>query len=215
VTPDAFVPSDCPWPVVLGIDPGTRALGYGAVVVAPEGPRLVVCGVVRAPAKDTVACRLGRIADELDALLQRLRPRVIALESAFAARNVQSAFRIGEARGVVLSTAARRAVDVAEYAPAVAKKAMIGNGNASKEQVAAMVATVLGLSVDLPDDASDALALALTHVHRMALAERLGGSLGARSNEAARRPRTLHGTGRPERRKAATPKGRAPNDAAS
>ena len=167
VIPKDLVPPDCPWPVVLGFDPGTRIAGYGAVVIAPDAPRLVCCGVIQPKEKDVFA-RLGSIAAEFEELLVALRPSVVAIESVFAARNVRSALRIGEARGAVLAVAARRGVESVEYAPAVAKKALVGNGAASKEQVAAMVANVLGRPpLDVPLDATDALSLALTHVFRL------------------------------------------------
>ncbi len=167
VIPADLVPLDCPWPVVLGFDPGTQVAGYGAVVVAPDGPRLVCCGVIK-PAKGPVFERLGHIASDFDELLIHLRPAILVVESVFAARNVRSALRIGEARGAVLAAAARRGVSAVEYAPAVAKKALVGHGAASKEQVAAMVANVLKEPpLDAPLDATDALSLALTHVFRM------------------------------------------------
>ena len=167
VIPKDLVPPDCPWPVVLGFDPGTRVAGYGAVVVAPEGPRLVCCGVIQ-PSEKAVLQRLGRIAADFEELLGALRPAVVAVESVFAARNIRSALRIGEARGAVLAVAARHGVEAVEYAPAAAKKALVGHGAASKEQVAAMVANALGQPpLDVPLDATDALSLALTHVYRL------------------------------------------------
>lgn len=165
---DDLVPADLPWPIVLGLDPGTRAAGFGAIVVAPDGPRFVACGVLRPDPRDDIGPRLAAIARDLDMLLARLRPRVLVVEKAFAARNVQSALRIGEARGVVLATAAGRSIETVEYAPAVAKKALVGHGGASKHQVAAMVATILRRELDVAEDATDALALALTHVLRSA-----------------------------------------------
>lgn len=170
VLPDDLVPADCDWPIVLGIDPGTRVAGYGALVVAPDGPRLVTCGVLRAPSSADVPARLSSMVAGLEQLVAALRPRTLAIETAFAHRNVRSALRIGEARGAMLATAARLGLEVAEYAPAVAKKAVIGNGAASKEQVASMVATILGTGeMALPRDATDALAVALAHVNRMRL----------------------------------------------
>ena len=181
--PDDLVPKDCPWPIVLGLDPGTLHAGYGAIVVAPDGPRLVTCGVFSPRSRDSVAVRLGAIQTELDSLLERLRPTTVALETAFAAINVHSALRLGEARGMMLATVARRGIDIAEYAPAQAKKAVLGHGAGSKEQVAGMVAVLLGLdgpaadsALDVRADATDALALALAHVHRTRLAERMRGS---------------------------------------
>jgi crossover junction endodeoxyribonuclease RuvC len=188
VIPEDLVPETCPWPIVLGIDPGTRRAGFGSVVVAPEGPRLVTCGVFAPPARLSVPERLARMQAELEDLLQRLRPETVAVESAFAARNVHSALRLGEARGMMIATAARRGARVVEYAPAAAKKAVLGNGSGSKEQVAAMVATLLGCGVlDAPHDATDALALALTHVQRMRLVSLTGAESPAR-RDVRRRP---------------------------
>jgi len=166
-----------PWPVVLGIDPGTRVLGFGAVVDAPDGPRLLSCGCLRAPARLSVAARLGRLAVELEALLVELAPRVVVVETAFTARNPRSALRVGEARGMVLASAARAGRIVAEIAPAAAKKAVLGHGGGSKEQVAAMVAAQLRTGpLDVPFDATDALAIALGHMARSAAQRRLARS---------------------------------------
>jgi len=170
VIPADLVPKDCPWPIVLGIDPGTRLMGYGALVVAPEGARFVACGVLRPNARAAVATRLGEIQAELEQLLGALRPCLLALERAFHSKNVQAAFRIGEARGVVLATAARAGIEVLELAPAAAKKAVLGHGGASKEQIARMIATLLGTGpLDVPADATDALALAFAGVKRRSL----------------------------------------------
>ncbi len=152
--------------IVLGIDPGTRILGYGAIVLGARGPRLLAAGLLRASHAD-VPARLGFLRRELDLLFERLKPDVIVVEQAFAARNVQSALRIGEGRGVVLCCAAHRGAEIVQYAPAVAKKALVGSGAADKSQVARMVEHLLGRkSKDLPLDASDALALALCHAQR-------------------------------------------------
>ncbi len=162
----AAVPVDCPWPIVLGIDPGTRVLGYGAVVDVRGELRLLAAGAVR-PGGDDPPARLADLRRELDGLIVRLRPSVVVVESAFSATNIQSALRLGEARGVVLSCAAGGAAEVVQYAPAVAKKTLLGNGNAAKEQVAAMVATLLGLDEPpRPLDVTDALSLALAYLHR-------------------------------------------------
>jgi crossover junction endodeoxyribonuclease RuvC len=160
--------------VVLGVDPGTRNLGYGAIVLGARGPRLLAAGVVRSTADD-VPARLGHLRRELDLLFSRLAPDVIVVEQAFAARNVQSALRIGEGRGVVLCCAAQCRALIVQYAPAAAKKALVGSGAADKTQVARMVEHVLGRkSADLPLDASDALALALCHAQRVRVPHRQG-----------------------------------------
>jgi crossover junction endodeoxyribonuclease RuvC len=186
VLPADLVPADCQWPIVLGIDPGTRAMGYGALVVAPDGPRLVACGVLRPRARDAIAWRLAHLQEELEGLLASLRPSALALEGAFHAKNVRAALRLGEARGVVLATAARRGIPVHEFAPAAAKKAVLGHGGASKTQVARMVAILLGSEpLDVPSDATDALALAFAAVKRDATP----GSQGSAS--ISQTPRTL------------------------
>jgi len=160
---------------VLGIDPGTRVVGYGAVVANPRGPRLFGAGVLKPGAGLDVPLRLAAILSEFEALLQEVRPDIVVVEQAFASRNLQSALRIGEARGIILAAAARCGSRIVQFAPAVAKKALVGNGAADKTQVAAMVAATLGLSeAPKPLDATDALALALAHVLRSKLAARLG-----------------------------------------
>jgi crossover junction endodeoxyribonuclease RuvC len=168
ITPRAA--SACPWPIVLGIDPGTRIVGYGAIVAAPRGARLLAAGVLRAQKSLDVPQRLGWIQVEIESLLERIRPAVVVVEQAFAARNVQSALRIGEGRGVVLACAAAFGAEVVQYAPAVAKKALLGYGAADKTQVAKMVAAILrAREMPAPLDASDALALALAHAQRSRL----------------------------------------------
>ncbi len=151
----------------MGVDPGTQVVGYGFVVVSPSGPRLLAAGVVRAAARAPIAQRLARIQAQIEALLERFLPTTVAVESAFAAQNVRSALRIGEGRGVILASAAQRGLGVSEYPPAVVKKAVVGNGVASKEQVARMVEATLGQApLGLALDATDALAVALTHIYR-------------------------------------------------
>jgi crossover junction endodeoxyribonuclease RuvC len=170
-----------PVPIVLGIDPGTRVVGYGAIVVGAKGPRLFACGALRAERDDDVPARLAHLRTELDLLLAKVKPTVVVVEAAFAARNVQSALRIGEGRGVVLACAAATGARIVQYPPAVAKKALIGNGAADKSQVACMVTHLLGLAeAPKPLDATDALALALAFALR-------GDRIGASTARSARR----------------------------
>jgi crossover junction endodeoxyribonuclease RuvC len=172
-----------PYPVVLGIDPGTQVLGYGAVVAAPR-PRLLAAGEVRAGGRLAVPERLGTIRRELDALLARLDPDVVVVEQAFASRNVQSALRMGEARGVVLSCVVAHGARVAQITPAEAKKTLVGNGAADKRQVARMVAILLDRD-DLPErlDVTDALAIALAWLQRERAPRPARRELGASSFE--------------------------------
>lgn len=166
------VPPRC---IVLGIDPGTRVVGYGALVDGPRGPRLYAAGVLRSARDADVPARLAQIRRELDELITKLAPTIVVVELAFMARNVQSALRMGEGRGVVLACAAAAGAEVVQLAPAVAKKALVGHGAADKTQVARMVARVLGVpEIELPLDATDALALALAHLQRRRLAALTG-----------------------------------------
>ena len=161
-------------PIILGIDPGTLVVGYGAIVAADSGPRFLAAGVFRAAQSLSVPERLGIIRRDLDELLARVRPGVVAIEEAFHGLNPQSALRIGEGRGVALACAVTFGADVVQYPPAVAKKSVAGNGRASKAQVAEMVRVQLSKpDLEVPEDATDALALALTHFHRGPMASRL------------------------------------------
>lgn len=171
------VPDGIGWPIVLGIDPGTLVMGYGAVVVRPEGPRLLAAGVLRAGRSSDVPARLGMLRQQLDHVIDRLKPSVVVVEHAYSATNVQSALRIGEGRGVALSAAACKGAEVVQYQASQAKKTLVGVGSADKERVARMVGLELGLEeLPRPLDATDALALALTYVHR----SRFDGRTGAR-----------------------------------
>jgi crossover junction endodeoxyribonuclease RuvC len=152
---------------VLGVDPGSRLVGYGCIAMAGGESRFLTSGVIDVRSAGDLASRLAGIHLSVLAVIDEQRPDVLALEEVFYSRNVPSLVRIGEGRGVVLLAAALRGVPVVQYTPAVVKKALTGSGAARKEQVAAMVRRILGRS-DLPGglDATDALALAICHVHR-------------------------------------------------
>ena len=163
--------------IVFGVDPGTVVLGYGVVATAGRGNRALDYGVIRAPRRGGLdyADRLRRIADGLAEQLDRFPVDVLALEEAFFGKSVQSALRIGEARGIVLLAAARAGIPVAQYTPATIKKAVTGKGGAAKEQVQEMVRLSLGLATrPAPADAADALAIALCHLVRGEHLGRLG-----------------------------------------
>ncbi len=153
---------------VMGIDPGTRRVGYAVVQMeGPGRPRALAYGVIRTPPDDPIDRRLRRIHEELQALLATWAPASVAIESAFYGRSVSAALRIGEGRGAAIVAAAARGIPVASYAPAVVKKAVVGNGLAHKRQVLAMVRVLLGLgATPIPLDASDALGIALCHLAR-------------------------------------------------
>ena len=147
----------------LGIDPGTARLGYGVVDDQPQ-PRAVAFGVVETSASESMPARLSRLFDEVSALIVEHRPEALAVEQLFFARNVTNALAVGQARGVVLLAAARAGVPVAEYTPSEVKQAISGYGKADKSQMQEMVRIILGLAqTPRPDDAADALAIALCH----------------------------------------------------
>ena len=149
---------------ILGIDPGSRVCGYG-MVVAPAGGALayVECGVLTAPEHRPAEQRLGEIARGLAEVLDELRPDVIALEEVFARVNVKSALALAQARGMALAVVGLRGLRVASYTAPLVKKTITGRGRAEKEQVARMVAALVGLRRPPRSDAADALALAITH----------------------------------------------------
>lgn len=149
---------------VLGIDPGTRRTGWG--VAEKRGPRLsaVAAGVIRLKADDPLADRLEIVFDRLDALIEEHTPDVVAVEDVFYAKHANAAIKLGHVRGVVLLLVAKRQLPLAEYPPALVKRTVAGRGAAEKEQVARVVGAMLGLS-ELPAvDATDALAIAITHL---------------------------------------------------
>ena len=154
--------------IVLGVDPGTTATGYGVVARPDSGPhRLLECGVIRLPARDPLERRLAAIHAALTDLIARHRPDVMAVEDVFVAKNPRAALVLGAARGVILLAAAQAGVAVASYPPAVIKKAVVGTGAASKEQVQRMIAQLLRLkTAPSPSDAADGVAVALTHCLR-------------------------------------------------
>lgn len=154
--------------IVLGVDPGTAVTGYGVVSRPGPGPhRLLECGVIRTPSGAPLDRRLAAIFDGVTELIARHRPDAVAIESVFVQRNAKSALVLGHARGVVLLAAARAAVPLAEYAPATVKKAVVGAGAATKDQVGRTLARVLGLrQPPAPADAADGVAIALTHCLR-------------------------------------------------
>lgn len=150
--------------IAIGIDPGTRNLGWG--VVSSEGNRLrhVGHGVIRLSGDDQLPKRLLQIGDRLGEILDQYRPEVGSVEGIFFDKNAQSAAKLGHARGVVLFCLERARVMVREHSPARVKRTLTGNGNAEKSQVSRMVQAILRLESAPPADASDALAIAITEL---------------------------------------------------
>ena len=158
---------------ILGLDPGLGTTGWG--LIQAEGNRLrhVANGQLKTDPSAPLPQRLAALADQLEALIAEQRPDAAAVEEVFVNKNPQSTLKLGQARGVVIMTAARSGIDVGEYAARLVKKAVVGVGNAEKAQVHAMVARLLpGVKVAGPD-AADALAVAITHAHHLATARRM------------------------------------------
>lgn len=163
--------------IVLGIDPGLANTGYG--VVARRDGRLVALdgGVIETAAGLAVERRLADIYAGVDALLAEHEPDGVALEELYFGQNVRTAFAVGQARGVVMLAAGQRGLACESYTPQAVKSSVCGSGRAGKEQVARMVAALLGLdSPPAPDHAADALAVAVCHVNRAPLARALAGA---------------------------------------
>ncbi len=152
---------------VLGIDPGTLALGFGVIENDSGEPRAVEFGCLKLRAQEPFAIRLKKIYHEISAIIERCQPDEFAIESLFYARNAQVAIKMGHARGVVIVAAANHDLSASEYAPREIKLSVAGTGSASKEQVQRMIQHLLHLpKPPEPLDASDALAVALCHSFR-------------------------------------------------
>jgi crossover junction endodeoxyribonuclease RuvC len=167
---------------VLGVDPGTRHLGWG--VVERVGTRLVhvAHGVIDTDTEQGLAPRLLEIDDGLGAVIAAHGPTVGAVESLFFAKDAQSAAKLGHARGVVLLRLARAGLELNEYSPALVKRTIVGKGAADKKQVALVVTALLRLEAAPRPDAADALAIAVTHLQAAGFRDALAGAVG--------RPRT-------------------------
>ncbi len=164
---------------VLGIDPGSRLTGWGVIEAQGGGFRHLASGTIVLVLADPLGSRLACLHAECLRLIAAWEPAAVVLERAFVARNVQSAFRLGEARGAVLAAAGASGTPLAEYAPASVKLATVGYGLADKRAMGRGVALRLGLARPPAPDAADALALALCHLHQAPLARRVARALVA------------------------------------
>lgn len=165
-----MTPPDGAAPLVLGIDPGLRACGWG-VIRAGERPSFLACGVIRPPPRDRTERRLLFINREVGSLMEAYTPDEVAIEDPFVgALSPASALAIGQARAAALLAAAARGLEVELYAPAAVKAAVSGYGQSDKRQVQTMVRLLLGLDADpRPADAADALAVAICHASQRRL----------------------------------------------
>lgn len=153
--------------LALGIDPGTATTGYGLVRLLPNGSLLAVSyGVITTPKDSPAPVRLATFYEQLCALLQEFHPDTAAVEKLFFQRNITTAIAVGQARGVALLALAQAGLEVYEYTPNEIKQAVAGYGSADKRQVQDMVRVLLALDdIPRPDDAADALAIAITHLN--------------------------------------------------
>ena len=149
---------------VLGIDPGTRKTGWGVAEQRNTKVVGIAAGVIRLRPDDPLADRLEIVFDRLDALIGEHRPDAIAVEDIFYAKHANAAIKLGHVRGVVLLLVAKRQLPLAEYPPALVKRTVAGRGAADKAQIARVVGAMLGLTELPAEDATDALAIALTHL---------------------------------------------------
>lgn len=150
--------------IIIGIDPGTLVTGYGIIKVKESTYQAIDYGCIRPPSKLKITDRYLIIFNSVEELLEKHKPAALVVETQFVQKNIQSAIKLGMARGIAIVAAKRKGIAVYEYAPSKAKKAVVGNGNASKFQVQGMVKALLNLSdLPTPEDAADALALAICH----------------------------------------------------
>ncbi|MFV1979696.1 MAG: crossover junction endodeoxyribonuclease RuvC, partial [Rhodothermia bacterium] len=152
--------------IVLGIDPGSRATGYGAIEIVGSEQRVLAYGVLKLADAAGPAIRLARIHEGLLEILDQTKPDTCAIEMPVYAQNAQSMLKLGRAQAAAMLAAMNRQVPIVEYTPKEIKKSVTGNGNASKEQVWFMVQKILSINENRGLDASDALAISLCHSHR-------------------------------------------------
>lgn len=157
---------------ILGLDPGTATTGFGIVDAGEGDLRVVAYGVITTPAGDATELRLQSIFRQLNALLVEHKPKRAAVEQLFFGRNITTAIAVGQARGVLLLALADAGIPVSEYSPPKVKEAVTGYGKAEKAQMQLMVRHLLNLNeTPQPDDAADALAVAITHARYVAFQE--------------------------------------------
>lgn len=148
---------------VLGIDPGSQTTGFAIVDQCQNKPVYVDSGVIKL--KGELPLRLHQLALAIDELIQEYQPQTAAVESTFMHKNVKSLSVLCHARGVILQNIFKNQIVINEYAPRLVKQTIVGNGAAKKSQVNFMVRAILGIEYELAEDAADAVAIAMTHIH--------------------------------------------------
>jgi crossover junction endodeoxyribonuclease RuvC len=158
--------------IILGIDPGTTVLGYGLIHIKQNKLHMLNFGIIQLSKLPTHPDKLKRIFDRLDGIIREFKPDEMAIEAPFFGKNVQSMLKLGRAQGVAIAASLNHNIPFEEYTPRRIKQAITGNGNASKEQVAAMLQTILNFS-ELPKylDATDGLAVAVCHHYSKGIGE--------------------------------------------
>ncbi len=159
---------------VLGIDPGSDTTGWGVIEGDGRHYRLLEYGAIRSSPRQKFPTRLLQISNGIEEVIVRHRPQACAIEDGFLATNVRVTLKLGQVRGVALLVAERAALATFEYSPRLVKQTVVGYGNAEKHQVQEMVRILLSLtSVPEPQDAADALAVAICHFHHAGLTQRI------------------------------------------
>ncbi len=160
--------------VILGIDPGLSATGFGVVERRAGRVRLLGFGEIETSPRDPLSSRIDKIYGEVKELIDRYRPDLVVLEELFFNTNARSAMAVGQARGGILLASAHRGVGVEEYTPLQVKQSLVGHGRADKKQVKYMVRAILSMQEDIASShASDALALAICHAHHVKMRDSL------------------------------------------
>ena len=161
--------------IIVGIDPGSAVTGFGIIEAESNRLRLLDFGVIRTNRDHSLPGKLKTIYDGVIEVIDNYKPDHMAVEDIFYSENVKTALVIGHARGVAILAAMNRQIPVSEYSPREVKQSVVGNGAADKSQVGYMVKKILGLDgIPKPDDASDALGIAICHFNRAGLEKRLG-----------------------------------------
>jgi len=149
--------------IILGIDPGVAIVGYGVLEKKNKNLQFIDAGCILTQSSEIHARRLAKISRDLNKLIKKFNPNILAIEELFFCKNVKTALKVGEARGVILATAMQLNIPIREFTPLQIKQALTGYGRADKNQIQQMVKIILGLkSIIKPDDAADAVAVAIT-----------------------------------------------------
>lgn len=160
-------------PIVIGIDPGSRFVGYGLLQKREGDWRALAYGVLKLPSGKALSHRLVALSRELSSIYDQYQPQLTVIEKVFLGKSVESAFTLGHARGVILAKAAEHGGEIKEYAARSIKKGITGHGGAQKQQVEMMIRSSLGVTDFERDDVSDALALALYGARRWDLNQKM------------------------------------------